>query len=84
MFVIYVVFSVFTMSRFFNVDINCMINDHELSYQNANSNFIEKYNKLYNDVQKVHKQKVDESNSILRKWLIFDLLFALILRCNLF
>lgn len=53
------------MNKLFNIDIDDIIADYKLSYQNKNDNFINQINRLNNSVLKVYTHKVNEHNKIL-------------------
>lgn len=57
------------MSRFFNVNVDSIINDHEMSYQNTQDNFIKEYKQMYDKMLKLYMQKVEEHNKVLSMYI---------------
>lgn len=57
------------MSRFFNVNIDSIINDHELSYQNTQDNFIKECKQMYDKLLKLYIQKVEERSKVLSMYI---------------
>lgn len=60
----YFYFSVFTMTKFFNIDIENIITDYDLSYQNVNDNFMSQIKQLNNDLMKIYTHKIEESKKL--------------------
>lgn len=54
------------MTRYFNVDIDNIITDYELAYQNSKENFINKIKRSHDDILKVYTQDIDEYNKTLK------------------
>lgn len=49
----------------FNVDINNVITDYKLSYQNSSDEFINTITQMKNNSQKLYTQKVEELDRVL-------------------
>lgn len=58
------------MTRYFNVDIDNIITDYELAYQNSKENFINKIKRSHDDILKVYTQDIDEYNKTLSMYII--------------
>lgn len=58
------------MTKFFNIDIENIITDYELSYQNVNDHFISQKNQLNNYLMKIYTQKLEESTKLSSKLVI--------------
>lgn len=54
------------MTRYFNIDIDNIITDYELSYQNTMENFIDEIKRNNDNILKVYSQKIDEYNKTLK------------------
>lgn len=54
------------MTRYFNVDIDNIITDYELAYQNSKENFINKIKRSHDDILKVYTRDIDEYNKTLK------------------
>ncbi|KAE9541207.1 hypothetical protein AGLY_004452 [Aphis glycines] len=54
------------MTRYFNIDIDNIITDYELSYQNTMENFIDEIKRNNDNILKVYTQKIDEYNQTLK------------------
>lgn len=66
-------FSDFTMTRYFNIDIDNIITDYELSYQNTMENFIDEIKRNNDNILKVYAQKIDEYSQTLSMYLYYQL-----------
>jgi len=53
------------MSTFFNIDVDNLIADYELSFINANNNFINEYKQIHNNILKAYTHKVEEHSKVL-------------------
>lgn len=60
------------MTRLFNIDIDSIITDYKISYQNENDNFINQVNRLNNNVLKEYTHRAKEHNQILSMYLILS------------
>jgi len=58
-------FSVSTMTRYFNVDIDNIITDYELAYQNAYENFIDEIKRSEDNILKLYSQDIDKYSKTL-------------------
>ncbi|CAH1724666.1 unnamed protein product [Aphis gossypii] len=54
------------MTRYFNTDIDNIITDYELSYQNTMENFIDEIKRNNDNILKVYTQKIDEYSQTLK------------------
>lgn len=52
------------MTKFFNIDIENIITDYNLSYQNVNDHFISQVKQQNNYLMKIYTQKIEESSKI--------------------
>lgn len=61
------------MTRYFNIDIDNIITDYELSYQNTMENFIDEIKRNNDNILKVYAQKIDEYSQTLSMYLYYQL-----------
>lgn len=62
------------MSRLLDINIDGMITDYELSYKNANDNFINQFKRLNDNILQLYTHKIEEQGKILSMYLnIFQL-----------
>ncbi|XP_060864906.1 arginyl-tRNA--protein transferase 1-like [Metopolophium dirhodum] len=54
------------MTKYFNVDIDNIITDYELAYQNAKENFIDEIKRTDDNILKVYTQDIDEYSKTLK------------------
>lgn len=52
------------MERYYNIDIDNLISDHKLAYENAYENVTDQLKQLYNNRIKLYAQKIDENFKI--------------------
>lgn len=61
------------MTRYFNIDIDNIITDYELSYQNTTDNFIDEIKRNNDNILKIYSQKIDEYNKTLSMYLYYQM-----------
>lgn len=61
------------MMRYFNTDIDNIITDYELSYQNTMENFIDEIKRNNDNILKVYTQKIDEYSQTLSMYLYYQM-----------
>ncbi|KAL4097045.1 hypothetical protein QTP88_021883 [Uroleucon formosanum] len=54
------------MTRYFNIDIDNIITDYELAYQNSKENFIDEIKQTNDNILKVYTQDIDEYSKTLK------------------
>jgi hypothetical protein len=62
------------MERYYNIDIDKLISDHKLSYENECENVTNQLKQLYNNRIKLYAQKIDENYKISSSYTYFDIL----------
>lgn len=64
------------MTRYFNIDIDNIITDYELAYQNSKENFIDEIKQTNDNILKVYTQDIDEYSKTLSMYFIMpDILY---------
>jgi len=58
------------MTKYFNVDIDNIITDYELVYQNAKENFIDEIKRTDDNILKVYTQDIEEYSKTLSMYFI--------------
>lgn len=61
------------MTKYFNIDIDNIITDYELSYQNTMENFIDEIKRNNDNILKVYTQNIDEYSKTLSMYLYYQM-----------
>lgn len=69
----------YIMATYFNIDVDSLILDHKLSYQNAYENVTGQVKELCNNNINLYAQKIDENHKISSTYLYFDIFLLLLL-----
>lgn len=67
---LFLFFLVSAMVSLFNVDVDNLVIDHTIQYQNARDKFLDEVNKKVDNTMKIYKEKIEEQYKVLRMYLI--------------
>lgn len=69
------------MTRYFNIDIDNIITDYELSFQNTMENVIDEIKRNNDNILKVYTQKIDEYSQTLSMYLYYQMSYRFYMYC---